>query len=117
MGVSIRLKELRADKNLTQKELATMLGLSKNIICEYEKGRAEPSVETLTAMCKIFQCSADYLIGLSDDFGNVAVNADLSEEEKEILATYRALPVQRRKTFMYFVQSCKEELSIKNYKI
>ncbi len=110
------LKELRNDKNLTQKELSEKLGLSKNAVCEYEKGRAEPSIETLIELSKIFGVSVDYLVGIEDDFGNVAVNtnADLTEDEKKILTTFRSLPPQRRKTFMFFVESCNEGNSLIN---
>lgn len=55
------LKELRIDRNLTQKQLSEMLDLSKNTVCEYEKGRAEPSIETLLKLSGIFGVSVDYL--------------------------------------------------------
>lgn len=96
------LKELRNDKNLTQKELSEKLGLSKNAVCEYEKGRAEPSIETLIELSKIFGVSVDYLVGIEDDFGNVAVNinANLSPEEKTLLELFNQLPDVRRRTII-----------------
>lgn len=118
------LKELRNDKNLTQKELSEKLGLSKNTVCEYEKGRAEPSIETLIELSKIFGVSVDYLVGIEDDFGNVAVNinADLTAEEKTILELFNQLPDARRRTIIdtmrYMVDSNKSTKTnkIKNIK-
>lgn len=122
------LKELRIDRNLTQKQLSEMLDLSKNTVCEYEKGRAEPSIETLLKLSAIFGVSVDYLLGREDDFGNITVtpspssdssassNASLTPEEREILETYRNLPPHRRKTFMLFVESCNEGNTYKNKK-
>ena len=107
------LKELRIDRNLTQKQLSEMLDLSKNTVCEYEKGRAEPSIETLLKLSGIFGVSVDYLLGREDDFGNINVtsspssdlsvsspNASLTPEEKELLTLFRSLPNIRRKTVM-----------------
>lgn len=114
----LKLKEIRLEKQMSQRELAERLGLTAHNIGDWERGKCEPSIFFLDKIANQFGCTVDYLIGREDDFGNVETNADLSEEEKEILATYRALPAQRRKTFMYFVQSCKEELNVvKNYKI
>lgn len=57
-----KLRELRTKKKLTQKELSEKLGLSKNAVCEYEKGRSEPSIETLIKLSRIFEVSLDYLV-------------------------------------------------------
>lgn len=96
------LKELRIDRNLTQKQLSEMLDLSKNTVCEYEKGRAEPSIETLLKLSGIFGVSVDYLLGREDDFGNIVVseNNEITPEEKELLTLFRSLPNIRRKTVM-----------------
>lgn len=111
----MKLKELRLSNHLTQAQLAEKIGYNQTAIGKYERGDLQPSNELLCKFADIFGCSVDYLLGREDDFGNVETNADLSEEEKDILATYRALPAQRRKTFMYFVQSCKEELNSDMY--
>lgn len=58
-----RLKKLRKDKGLTQEELGKMLGVGKSIICCYEKGSRNPSLENLVDMMYIFGVSADYLLG------------------------------------------------------
>ena len=96
------LKELRIDRNLTQKQLSEMLDLSKNTVCEYEKGRAEPSIGTLLKLSGIFGVSVDSLLGREDDFGNVVVseNNEITPEEKELLTLFRSLPNIRRKTVM-----------------
>lgn len=59
-----RLKNLRKDKGLTQKELGDMLGLGKSAICCYEKGLRNPSLETIMDLVNIFAVSADYLLGI-----------------------------------------------------
>lgn len=100
MIFSDRLKEERLEKKLTQKTLASSLGLSPNCICEWEKGRSEPSLESLKKLSQIFECSIDYLIGNTDDFGNVVVHgsptAELGAGEKDLLQNFRKLPEDLR---------------------
>lgn len=62
----LRLKTLRQDHNLTQKQLADKFNLVKASISAYEKSSTYPSVEVLIQLCKYFDVSADYMLGLSD---------------------------------------------------
>lgn len=94
MEISKCLKELRAEKKCTQKELAGYLGYSKNIICEWENKRSEPRLETLTKLADFFGVSTDYLLGRSDDLGYVTVQNSapaLSEKEETLLRYFRSL--------------------------
>lgn len=117
----MRLKELRTEKNLTQEEVAKEIGTSQTNIGRWEKGLNEPSSSFVVKLANFFEVSTDYLLGRSDDFGNVTVttaspSAVLTPDEQEILETYRNLPPHRRKTFMLFVESCNEESTYKNKK-
>lgn len=66
MNFNERLKELRADKNVMQKDVATYLGLTPKAYCFYELGKREPSIENLIKLCDYFEVSADYLLGRTD---------------------------------------------------
>lgn len=61
---SIRLKELRLEKEMTQKSLAKELETSDDSIYSWEAGRSQPSIEMIRAICKYFNVSSDYLLGL-----------------------------------------------------
>jgi len=65
--ISERIKELRLEKELTQPQLGNLLGLSRKAISHYENGATQPTLETVINMCKIFEVSADYLLGLEND--------------------------------------------------
>lgn len=62
-----KIKELRNAKKMTQEQLANRLGLVKGSISAYEQGTKYPSLDVLVNLCQIFNVSADYLLGLSDD--------------------------------------------------
>lgn len=59
-----RLKALRQQNNLTQLQLAKMLGVTKSVISAYEVGLRMPSYDVLIAIAKTFKVSTDYLLGL-----------------------------------------------------
>lgn len=62
-----RMKELRVEHHLTQKELAEKLNTSNSSVCDWEQGRSQPDLQTLANMAQLFDVSTDYLLGLSDD--------------------------------------------------
>lgn len=61
-----RLKELRTEKQLSQAELAKELNVSQRSISSWETGFRQPDYATLTLLCKFFEVSSDYLLGLED---------------------------------------------------
>ena len=61
-----KLKELRIEKGLTQKELAQELGNAQSAIFYWETDKQEPTISALKKICKFFDVSADYLLGLED---------------------------------------------------
>lgn len=64
---SKRLKELRKEKNLTQKSLGEKTGLSERGIQNYELELRKPSAESVVILADFFDVSTDYLLGRSDD--------------------------------------------------
>lgn len=62
-----KLKMLRLEKGLKQTEVSDALGLSKNAFANYEMGIREPSLETLKKICKFFEVSSDFLLGLEKE--------------------------------------------------
>ncbi len=93
----IRLKELRKEKNLTQKELAQIFSTTDDSIFSWEKGRSQPSIDTIRKFCEFFEVSADYLLGIEDEYGKTFTVATekraetKSEEESGLLRSYRKL--------------------------
>ena len=61
-----RLKELREERQLTQKQLAALLNLHSVTYLHYEKSQREPPLIILVKMAKFFDVTTDYLLGLTD---------------------------------------------------
>jgi len=68
MNFNVRLKQIRQKNNLTQSELAKVLGLKPTAISNYESERNEPSFDKLIALSKYFDVSCDYLLGVTDSY-------------------------------------------------
>lgn len=66
MQFNERLKELRAEKKVMQKDVAEYLGLTQKAYCFYELGKREPSITSLIKLCDYYNVSADYLLGRTD---------------------------------------------------
>lgn len=60
------LKKLREIKHITQVKLATDLGISQELISRYEVGSSFPQPNMLIKLADYFNCSVDYLLGLTD---------------------------------------------------
>ena len=65
-----RLRELRKSRNMTQPQLAQLLGIAKSTVSMYENGRREPDLETLEAIADIF---------------NVDLNSLASKKERSVI--------------------------------
>jgi transcriptional regulator with XRE-family HTH domain len=68
--LSIRLKHLRYERNITQFELGKALGISKVAVSSYETNSVcnkLPSLQTLIKLANYFDVSSDYLLGLTDN--------------------------------------------------
>lgn len=66
MNYRIRMRALREDRDLTQKEVGALLNKSQQGYSHIEDGRAELKIDDLITLCRFYKVSADYLIGLSD---------------------------------------------------
>lgn len=64
-GLGERIKHLREAKDLTQAELARILGLSRSAVNAWEMGLSVPSVSYIVALSKLFGVSSDMLLGIN----------------------------------------------------
>lgn len=64
LSLGEKIKNLREDHNLTQAELGKALNMTQRKISYMENNRYEPSVQDIIELCRFFNVSADYLLGL-----------------------------------------------------
>ena len=66
MSFSDRIIQLKNERKLLQKDIASSIGLSLRAYQYYEKGQKEPTLSVLLRLADYFDVSLDYLVGLSD---------------------------------------------------
>lgn len=79
-----KLKSLRLEKKLTQKQVADRIGLAISAVSSYESGSRYPSYDVLVRLAHIFHVSTDYLLGMTDK-RNIDVTG-LADDEIEIVS-------------------------------
>ena len=90
-----RLAEVRKDHGDTQADLARHLNISLPTVRSWEQERSSPSHELLIAICKLYQISADYLLGISN------IDPVYLKRQRETLFTPEELDAIRRyETFL-----------------
>ena len=61
-----RMRDLREDSDKTQQSVADYLGTSQTMYARYERGANELPIRHLISLCKLYDVSADYLLGISN---------------------------------------------------
>jgi len=90
-----RIKELRLQGNLSQAKLGAALNLTQQAIAKWEKGVAEPDIETLGRLSCYFNVTTDYLLG-NPGITSISQNTQkehlpISQIEKDALEVYNML--------------------------
>ena len=101
-----RIKTLRKNKNLTQVELAKIMGVAQNTLSTWESGRYEPDISATAKLADFFEVSIDYLMGRSDipqkaknirDLDDSDFWVSITADEKQLILNYRDCPATIQK--------------------
>lgn len=65
--MNLRIKDMREDNDLTQKQVSQMLLCDQSLYSKYERGEREIPLKILVALADYYQVSTDYLIGRTDN--------------------------------------------------
>ena len=83
----IKISEYRKMKGISQKDFAEKLGVSAGNLCEWEKGRIEPSINALIKMSELLDISVDELIGKE----NITLSDRQDDKREKLLHYYNLL--------------------------
>ncbi len=85
--MKLKIRELREEKALTQKELAALIGNVQRNISNWENGSNEPDCESIVKLADVFGVSLDELFGRE----TASIPSGLDEERKRLIRTVLAL--------------------------
>lgn len=95
-----RLRKLRLAGHYTQNYVSAHLHMARSSYCNYETGLRTPSLETLIQLAGFYNVTTDYLVGAN--VLNISPESTLSDEERRLLNTYRALRPKEQKELLFF---------------
>lgn len=90
----MRIKEIRAQQDIQQKELAALLGIAANTLSQYETGKREPDIKTLVGIADALNVSVDDLLGRDANKKDPATMKD-SEVIQEIIGLLSGFSEQK----------------------
>jgi len=90
--IAERLRLERINLRITQRDVQLATGIAASSISQYESGTSIPSAEILKKLCQFYRCSADYILGLKQ---NYTVNVD-DLDKPEIAAINQVVNTIRR---------------------
>ena len=65
-NIYMKLRELREENNISQKEIAEYLNVKQNTYSQYETGKRQLPIELLIKLAKFYKTTTDYILGLED---------------------------------------------------
>ncbi|HET7628151.1 MAG TPA: helix-turn-helix transcriptional regulator [Bacillales bacterium] len=86
-----RIKRLRENRGLSQKQLAAELEISNVQLSRYESGNRKPDPDTIASFANYFDVSADYLLGIASSVSDPQAEY-VSEQEQLLLQTLKRHP-------------------------
>lgn len=119
----VRLKTLRAERNMTQKKFAEFVGITPVTLSAYENGNKNPSLENVKTIATSCEVTVDWLCGLSDEristdflYYSDIIRILLKIDKKTSLSlTYAGSDLENSSEYYFSFNSDKMRNYIKNY--
>ena len=98
-----RIKELRTNAKMSQKDLADIVGVNQTAVSQWERGATSPKHFQVQKLCQVFQVSDAYLLGMIDT-KNVPTPEEVSTlpEAQELRAVMESLAPEDRQRVLEF---------------
>lgn len=120
--MNFRIKELRLEKGLKQKDVAKILSITQQSYSDYERGISCPDYNALIKLAELYDCSTDFLLGKTPDEASLAFSSKdralgvvenapvaLSDKDRELIHLFDEA---ERKLGVDYVQGIKQLVRI-----
>ena len=87
-----RLKYLRQENNISQKQLADLFNISQQAVASWENGKNTPNPDAIVKLANYFDVSTDYLLGRNEN----DTMLKLSDNEQSLISEYRKLDSKKK---------------------
>lgn len=97
------LKEIRERKNLTQVRLSIDMEVSQELISQYERGISFPTISNLIKLANFFNCSTDYLLGLTSNPKKITSLNNIELENQILIEKYHSLSREKQEHLLSYL--------------
>ena len=101
----LRLKDLREEKGILQKELAHAINRTRACISSWEQGKTEPSIDDLLKLADFFEVTIDCLVGREGHFVKAIDKDEVKELENTLITCFKRLPAHEQYRTVGFAQA------------
>ena len=108
MAMYQRLRDLKEDADLTQKQVADLIGVSTNHYGKYERGETDLPFEKAITLAEYYNISLDYLAGRTN-FPRGRANPDLSDEQLSVAEQYARLTEKNKGRLELYLEQLLEK--------
>lgn len=106
MDLQTRIRDLIEDRDMTQRKIAKVLGITESTMSGYLTGKVRLPAWLVQACAEYFQVSTDYLYGLTND---PQQKIDLSPAERDLVLSFRTLTRDQRELIVRSVAIMREQ--------
>ncbi len=99
-----KFAELMRENNLTKAQVAAETGIPLQTICNWLSRGSQPSADRVAKLADYFEVSTDYLLGRSNELGIIETDANLSQDEEELLLLFRKMDEKTRYQVLGFAK-------------
>lgn len=109
MALGEKLKTARKAKNLTQRQLADIVGVKHNSVCDWEKGKSRPDPDMIELLCGTLEVTPTYLVGSKSDDEYAEIIGKLMSEPGllDMIDDYKSLSLEDKKAIRQIISSLK----------
>lgn len=110
MIISERIFEILAQKNMTQKEFASRIGVANSTLSEWKKNKTNPSSDKIMVICQVLEITPEHLLTGKES----VYDDDISIRERKIIDAYRGMKKEQQKRLFAYVEALKRIESLED---
>ena len=107
--IMLRLKEIRNQLNIPQKDVCASLRIPQNTYSQYENGKREPDSDTLSRIADFFDVTVDYLLGRTDEPNPINLDKELEGVRFALYSESEELTDEDKQAVLDFVRFLKSK--------
>lgn len=102
-----KIKSARLSKSLTQRQLAELINAKHNSVCDWEKDKSRPDMDTIELICGVLDINPSYLMGTKtdDEYGNIVGNLMNKPDLLDMIEEFERLSDCNKKAIRQIISS------------